>query len=64
MGVHLYSANTAHLAFVTGVISADLASDQSCDFHTFFPKVAKAVLYMVSYKFSLLLVADVGRLLS
>ena len=43
LGVCLYSAKAARLASITGVITVDLALNQSCDFEDFFPKVATAV---------------------
>ena len=44
----LYSATTARLVSITGVISVDLASNQSCIFEVFFQKIANAVRCMVS----------------
>ena len=41
-----------------GVITVDLASNQSCDFDDLFPKVAKAVPYIVSRRASHLSVAE------
>ena len=46
--MRLYSARAARWASLTGVITVDLASNQSCDFADLFPKVAKAVRYIVS----------------
>ena len=48
LGNRLYSARAVRLASMMGVISADLASNQSCDFRVFLPKVANAVRCMVS----------------
>ena len=48
LGVRLYCARAARLTSMTGVITVDLASNQSCDFDELFPKVAKAVRYIVS----------------
>ena len=48
----MYSARAAHLASMTGVITVDLASNQSCGFEDLFPKVAKAVSYIVSCRAS------------
>ena len=50
--MRLNSARAAHLASMTGVITVDLVSDQSCDFENLFPKVGKAVLYIVSRRAS------------
>ena len=44
----MYSARAARLASIRGLISAHFASNQSCDFEVFLPKVVKAVQYMVS----------------
>ena len=44
----MYSTRAARLASMTGVIKTQFASNQSCDFEDFFPKVAKAVRYIVS----------------
>ena len=48
VGDRLYSPSVAHLASMMGVITDALASNQSCDFEVFFPKVARAVWWMVS----------------
>ena len=45
---------------MTGVITVDLASNQSCDFEDLFPKVAKAVRYIVSRRASHFSVAVTG----
>ena len=50
----MYSARAAHLASMMGVITVDLASNQSCDFEDLFPEVAKAVPYTVMQSFQLL----------
>ena len=50
LGDRLYSVRALRFASMIGVISADLALNQSCDFRVFFPKVAKAVRCMVSRK--------------
>ena len=54
----MYSASAARLASITGVISVAFASNQSCDFVVFLPKVVSAVLCMVSHSISHFLVAD------
>ena len=56
--MRLYSARAARLASVTEVITANLASNQLCDFEDFFPKVAKAVLYILSRRASHFSVAE------
>ena len=56
--VRLYSARAAHLASMMGVITVDLALNQSCDFDDLFPKVAKAVRYKVSRRTSHFSVAE------
>ena len=58
MGACLYSARAVRLASMTGVISVDLASNQSCDFEDLFPKVAKAERYIVSRRASHFSVAE------
>ena len=50
LGERLYSVRAARFASIMGVISADLALNQSYDFEVFFPNVAKAVRCMVSRK--------------
>ena len=57
MGARLYSVRAARLASMTGVITVDLASNQSCDFEDF-PNVAKAVGYIVSCRSSHFSVAE------
>ena len=52
LAVRLYFARAAHLASMTGTITVDLASNQSCDFEDLFSKVAKAVQYIVSRRAS------------
>ena len=54
----LYSARVARLASMTGVITVDLASNQSCDVEDLFPKVAKAVQYKVPRRASHFSVAE------
>ena len=44
LGVRLYSARAAHLASMTGVITADLASNQSCDTEDLFPKGSQSTV--------------------
>ena len=46
------------LASMTGVISDDLASNQSCVIEVFFPKVARAMTCMVSRRISHFYVAE------
>ena len=57
VGDCLYSVSAACFASMTGVISDDLASYQSCNFEVFFPKIARAMWWMVSCRVSLFSVA-------
>ena len=45
---------------MTGIITVDLASNQTCDFEEFLPHVAKAVRYLVSRRASHFSVAVTG----
>ena len=48
VGDHLYLASAACFASIMGVILDDLVSYQSCNFEVFFPKIARAMRWMVS----------------
>ena len=52
MGDRLYSASAVRLASITGDITDELASNQSCDFEVFFPELARAVWWIVSRRAS------------
>ena len=43
---------------MTGVIAADLASNQSCELEDFFPQAAKVVRYILSHTASYFPVAE------